>query len=259
MSTLEMSSTMPTQDGVTITSSSTVLAITVQTHVIAAQPIIISPAQHSHVELLLEDNAAATVIILFPTTTIPPESDTPQGITVRIHQQAHSQLTITTIALNSGNTQVDLTIDLDGVGAECQCKGAILTHHNAMTNLVVTHHTEHTTANILYKHLLDAAATGSFNGRIIVEPNAQHTTATMTSNNLLVTADARMTTKPELEIHADDVQCSHGATIGHLDDNALFYLCQRAIPRPIAQQLLYHAFLNDILAPLPQDIAISYV
>lgn len=99
-----------------------------------------------------------------------------------------------------------------------------------------------------YKSIIGDSATGVFNGKIVVEKEAQKTNAFQSNNNLLVSNKATMNTKPQLEIFADDVKCSHGCTVGQLDESAMFYLQSRGIPKKEARALLMYAFSNDILS-----------
>ena len=94
---------------------------------------------------------------------------------------------------------------------------------------------------------MDGRATGVFNGKVFVRPNAQQSDAMQMNKNLLLSDDAQIETKPQLEIFADDVKCSHGATIGQLDDDAVFYLRSRGIDPPTARQMLIFAFANELV------------
>jgi Fe-S cluster assembly protein SufD len=102
----------------------------------------------------------------------------------------------------------------------------------------------------LFKGILDDDATGSFNGKILVRKDAQKTLAYQKNNNILLSTAARMNTKPHLEIYADDVKCSHGATVGQLDMEALFYLRSRGIGEKEARHLLMYAFANEIVSKI---------
>ena len=99
----------------------------------------------------------------------------------------------------------------------------------------------------MYKGIIDDAATGVFNGKIFVQPDAQKTNALQSNKTLLLTNDASINAKPQLEIFADDVKCTHGATIGQLDDEAMFYLRARGIGEEMAGAMLRHAFISDVL------------
>ncbi|MRI63050.1 Fe-S cluster assembly protein SufD [Ornithobacterium rhinotracheale] len=121
---------------------------------------------------------------------------------------------------------------------------------------LIDHHTlvEHTAANCesheLYRTILDGKSKGVFNGKIIVDPEAQKIDAFQQNNNILLTDDASINTKPQLEIFADDVKCSHGCTVGQIDKDALFYMQQRGIPTKEAQAFLLYAFSADVLSSI---------
>jgi Fe-S cluster assembly protein SufD len=123
----------------------------------------------------------------------------------------------------------------------------------------VDHHTEvdhtepHGTSRELYKGILDGRSSAVFNGRILVRQDAQKTNSRQTNNNLVLSEDATINTKPELQIFADDVRCAHGATIGQLDADATFYLQSRGIDRQEARTLLIQAFAREILDHLKSD------
>ena len=110
----------------------------------------------------------------------------------------------------------------------------------------IDHAKPHGTSHELYKGILSGTSTAVFNGKIIVRPDAQKTDAKQTNRNLLLSGDATIHTKPELQIHANDVRCTHGATIGQLDQEAIFYLQSRGIAKEQARDLLMHAFARDI-------------
>lgn len=105
-------------------------------------------------------------------------------------------------------------------------------------------------SNQLYKGILDENARGAFTGRIHVWPDAQKTVAYQKNNNILLTDTAKISTKPQLEIYADDVKCSHGATVGQLDDEALFYLRSRGIPEKESLHLLMYAFAHEVITAI---------
>jgi Fe-S cluster assembly protein SufD len=111
----------------------------------------------------------------------------------------------------------------------------------------VEHLSPHCASRQVYKGILDSQAHGVFHGRIIVHKDAQKTDAKQTNMNLLLSEDAQIDTKPQLEIYADDVKCTHGATVGQIDDEAIFYLRSRGIPEASARALLLHAFAGDML------------
>ena len=112
---------------------------------------------------------------------------------------------------------------------------------------ILDHAKPHGASHEMYKGILDGRANAVFNGRIIVRKDAQKTDSKQTNKNLVLSDNAVINTKPELQIHADDVRCTHGATIGQLDSEALFYLRSRGIPKSEARSLLTYAFAQDII------------
>jgi Fe-S cluster assembly protein SufD len=111
----------------------------------------------------------------------------------------------------------------------------------------IDHQVPECTSNELFKYVLDEQAVGAFAGKVLVREGAQHTSSQQTNRNLCATREARMYTQPQLEIYADDVKCSHGATVGQLNEEALFYMQQRGIPKQEARLLLMFAFVNEVV------------
>src|SRR5262249_18711485 len=137
----------------------------------------------------------------------------------------------------------------DGEGSEATVNGLYLAgggqHIDNFT--VIDHAQPRCASHELYKGILDGKAHGVFNGKILVRQDAQKTDAKQTNKTLLLSADATINTKPQLEIFADDVKCTHGATVGQLDAEQLFYLRSRGIDLQAARALLTFAFANDII------------
>ena len=143
-------------------------------------------------------------------------------------------------------TEPEAQVDLNGLFV---AKG-----RQHMDNYTHIHHVSHNcTSRELYKGVIDDHAHGVFHGRIVVDENAQKTDANQQNNNLLLSRNAEIDTKPQLEIYADDVKCAHGATVGQLDDDALFYLRSRGIALPEARTILTHAFVGDVVAQLNDE------
>jgi Fe-S cluster assembly protein SufD len=166
-----------------------------------------------------------------------------------IHQERNSVASSNNITLHGGLVRNSTHHYLGGEGAECNSYGLYLSdkfqHVDNYVN--VDHAFPNCTSNQLFKGVLDDMATGAFNGRIFVHKDAQGTIAYQKNNNILLTDDAKMDTKPQLEIYADDVKCSHGATIGQLDDNALFYLRSRGIDKHQARLMLMFGFAHEVI------------
>ena len=171
-----------------------------------------------------------------------------------ISQDRASRCQHGTITLHGGMVRNNLHVSMDGEGASTSTLGLILTdkiqHVDSFT--VIDHASPNCTSNQYYKGVLDDMSTGVFNGKIHVHPNAQKTEAFQANNNILLSNTAKMHTKPQLEIYADDVKCSHGATIGQLDEDALFYLQSRGIPRDESRLMLMDAFANDVISRIQQ-------
>jgi Fe-S cluster assembly protein SufD len=169
-----------------------------------------------------------------------------------IHQEENSGVTSNTVSLHGGLIRNNFFTRLNGTGCESNLYGLFLGDDNQhIANYTfVNHAMPHCTSNQLFKGILDDNATGSFNGKIYVSKDAQKTQAYQKNNNLLLSPTARMNTKPHLEIYADDVKCSHGATIGRLDSEAMFYLRSRGISEKEARQLLMYAFADEIIGKI---------
>ena len=115
----------------------------------------------------------------------------------------------------------------------------------------IDHAKPHCSSHEVYKGVLDGKSKGVFNGKIIVRPDAQKTDAKQTNKNLLLSADAVIDTKPQLQIYADDVKCTHGATVGQLDKDAIFYLRSRGLSEDAARDLLTYAFGAEVIERIP--------
>ena len=171
-----------------------------------------------------------------------------------ISQERDSRCEHSTITLHGGIVRNNLRINLQGEGAETSALGLFtidkMQHVDNFT--VIDHLKPHCTSNQHYKGILDDNSTGAFSGMIHVYPDAQKTEAFQTNNNILLSDTARMHSKPRLEIYADDVKCSHGATVGQLDEDAMFYLQSRGIPRDESRLMLMDAFTWDVISKIKQ-------
>jgi Fe-S cluster assembly protein SufD len=162
-------------------------------------------------------------------------------------QQRDSSVTAHSFALGGRLTRNDVRVCLDGAGAHATLNGLSLlanTQH-VDDHLRVEHLAPHCDSREYYKNILDGESRAVFTGRIYVEKDAQKTDGKQTNMNLLLSDEARVDTKPQLEIFADDVKCTHGATIGQIDADALFYLRSRGIPADAARALMVHAFAGE--------------
>ena len=153
------------------------------------------------------------------------------------------------VTLGGAIVRNDAQAVLDGEGVECTLNGLYLANGRRLVdNHTTIHHAQpHCSSHELYKGILDGEAHAVFNGKIIVAIDAQKTDAKQTNKALLLSEDAQINTKPELEIFADDVKCTHGATVGQLDEDALFYLRARGLGLEQARSVLIHAFAGDLL------------
>ncbi|MGK2739963.1 Fe-S cluster assembly protein SufD [Tepidicaulis sp. LMO-SS28] len=162
-----------------------------------------------------------------------------------------------TLTLGARLSRHETEIRFDGEGAHAEAHAAIALSGNQLGDVTtyVDHAVPGCTSNAHIKSVLDDEATGVFQGKVLVAEDAQKTDGRQLSNALLLSRDASMNAKPELEIYADDVQCAHGSTIGELDDDALFYLRSRGIDEKTARTLLIRAFLEEVLETIPLEEA----
>ena len=178
-----------------------------------------------------------------------------------VTQENHSNFTANTIVLNGAMVRNNLNIILDGQGCEANMNGLyVLDGKSHVDNhTVVDHQQPNSNSNELYKGIMDGQSKGVFNGKIFVRQDAQHTNAFQSNKNVLLSDNATVNTKPQLEIWADDVKCSHGCTTGQLDEDALFYLQARGITKAKAKAMLLHAFASDVLEKIGNKAVIDHV
>lgn len=157
------------------------------------------------------------------------------------------------VAVGARLSRVDLDVLLAGEGAEATLDGLYLVagSRHADHHTRVEHRLPHTVSRQLYKGVLDGHGTGVFNGRVVIHPDAQKTEASQTNNNLLLSENALVNTNPELEIFADDVKARHGATVGQIEDEQLFYLRSRGLDQQTARHVLVQAFARDMIDRVP--------
>jgi Fe-S cluster assembly protein SufD len=157
------------------------------------------------------------------------------------------------VALGARISRYNLNVLLQGEGAECTADGLALISNRQLadTHACIDHIKPHCTSHQLHKCIIDDAAHAVFNGKIIVRPGAQLTNSTQSNRNLLLTSKARIDTKPQLEIFADDVKCAHGATVGQLDNEEIFYLKSRGLSEVTARNLLTYAFGAEVIERIP--------
>lgn len=169
--------------------------------------------------------------------------------TTNIYQRANSNVTTTTITLGGGLVRNNLNFVQDASNCESHMYGLYYLHGNQHVDnhTTVDHRQPHSMSNELYKGIMDDRSTGVFNGKIFVRQAAQKTNAFQSNKNILLSDNATINTKPQLEIWADDVKCSHGATTGQIDEEQVFYLRSRGLSEASARALLLHAFAADII------------
>lgn len=166
-----------------------------------------------------------------------------------INQEADSNVEIDYVTLHNGRTRNTVFSTFAGRGSNLSLNGiATVDKEQHVDNMTfVDHRVSDCTSNELFKYVLDDSASGAFAGKVLVRHGAQHTESQQTNRNICLTRQARMFTQPQLEIYADDVKCSHGATVGQLDDKAMFYMRQRGIPEAEARMMLMQAFVGEVI------------
>lgn len=204
----------------------------------AVTEIKVAPNAHVHFSRLQNENRKSLVVDNFETD---------------IYRDA--TFTSTVISLSGEMVRNNLSLNLLDSGCEGNMYGLYLlngkTHVDNHTN--VDHAKPHAESNELYKGILADQSRGVFNGKIFVRQDAQKTNAFQQNNNILLSEDATVNTKPQLEIWADDVKCSHGCTIGQLDEEALFYLQARGLGKDQAKGLLLYAFAGEVLDKISDE------
>jgi len=242
----------------------------------ALSPLLIQP----RILILAEQGCDADVVYL---TTAGLNSElTFSNILIEAHLEAQAQLRLSSIQQDAGMSSVCNTVAHVAKGANLQHVNVslegklirnnlqtVLTESGSEANLygyyhptekslfdnhtLVDHRQPHCQSNELYKGVVDGKATAVFKGKIYVRKNAQKTNAFQSNKNILLSAEATVNTKPQLEIYADDVKCSHGSSTGLLDSDQLFYLRARGISLPKAKALLLHAYAGEILSHVRSD------
>ncbi|MBL7858386.1 MAG: Fe-S cluster assembly protein SufD [Cyclobacteriaceae bacterium] len=182
------------------------------------------------------------------------------GLT-QIHQADSSRVNTYTFSLNGKLIRNNLQLTLNGEGIESHMYGLYLLTGDTLADnhTVVDHKKPNSFSNELYKGIMDEDSKGVFNGKIFVRPQAQKTNAFQANRNILLTDKATVYTKPQLEIWADDVKCSHGCTSGQLDEEALFYLRSRGIGKETAQAMMLYAFAAELLDNVKHPVIKRYL
>ena len=202
------------------------------------------------VEVFVGDNAVFDFYELEET-----HNSTVRFSNMYVAQEANSNVLLNGMTLHNGTTRNTTEVTLNGRGAEINLCGMAIADKNEHVDnhTSIDHKVSDCISNELFKYVLDDQSVGAFAGKVLVRLGAQHTASQQTNRNICATREARMYTQPQLEIYADDVKCSHGATVGQLDEKALFYMQQRGISYKEARLLLMFAFVNEVIDTIRMD------
>lgn len=181
--------------------------------------------------------------------------------TEQVHQERNSVFKINTITLSGALVRNNINISVAGENCETFMNGAVITKDNEMVDnhTFVDHQVPNCMSDENYKYVLGGRSTGVFNGRVVVQKDAQVINAYQNNGNILLSDYAKINSKPELEIYADDVKCSHGSTTGQLDDEAIFYLQARGISKDNAKKLLVRAFIGEVIESFENEHFENYI
>jgi Fe-S cluster assembly protein SufD len=180
---------------------------------------------------------------------------------MEVDQERNSNFSSHSISIGGELTRNDVNTRFNDEGSECTLNGLYMIEGNQLfdAHTLIDHAMPHCNSHEHYKGILSDKSRGVFNGKVIVRPDAQKTNAFQENNNLLLSNDALINTKPQLEIFADDVKCSHGATIGQLDEEARFYLKSRGIGEEASRAILLHAFASDVITSIKTESVRNYL
>ena len=181
--------------------------------------------------------------------------------TENISQLKDSNFTLNTLTLDGSFVRNDVLVKVEGENCETHLNGAYIMKENQHVDnhTTIDHIFPNCNSYELYKGVMDDKSTAVFNGKVFVRPNAQKINAFQSNANVLLSNDAAVNSKPELEIYADDVKCSHGSTTGQLDEEAIFYLRSRGISEAAARQLVVAAFMQDVFLKVASNELKSYI
>lgn len=184
-----------------------------------------------------------------------------QHALTEIYQKNSSRVNTFTFTLHGKLYRNNLHLQLDGEGIESHMYGLYLLNADTLADnhTVVDHKKANSFSNELYKGIMDDNSKGVFNGKIFVRPNAQKTNAFQANRNIILSDKAMVNTKPQLEIWADDVKCSHGCTTGQLDEEALFYLRSRGLHKDTARAMMLYAFAGEVLNYVKHPVLKEYI
>ncbi len=180
---------------------------------------------------------------------------------VHVDLNRDSQFESYQLALGSKVKRLDVVVNHNVSGSHCEMAGVYLPKHEQQVDFhtYIEHKAPHCTTNEVYRGIMADKAKAVFNGRIHIHPDAQKTLAELSNKNLLLSNQAEINTKPELEIYADDVRCAHGATVAQLDEKARFYLQSRGVSRQEAEVMLSFGFINELLDSMPVEALRNHV
>lgn len=180
--------------------------------------------------------------------------------TEQVVQEKNSTFTINTVTLNGTLVRNNLNIEVNGTNCISNLNGAYILKDNQHVDnhTIVDHRAPHCESHELYKGVIDDKATAVFNGKVFVRKDSQKINAFQSNGNVLLSDTATVNSKPELEIYADDVKCSHGSTTGQLNEEAVFYLRARGISEKSARHLMVSAFINDVLEKIENQDVLDY-
>lgn len=181
--------------------------------------------------------------------------------TLEIRQAKNSNFKINTVTLNGLLVRNNINIAVEGENCETHMNGAIIggEKQHVDNHTFVDHKVPNCFSNENYKYVLDDRSTGVFNGKVIVRQDAQVINAYQNNGNILLSDGASINSKPELEIYADDVKCSHGSTTGQLDENAIYYLQTRGISKANAKKMLVAAFIEEVIEAIEHESTQNYI
>jgi len=181
--------------------------------------------------------------------------------TTQVCQKEKSVLTTNTITLSGSLVRNNLNIVLDGEHIKTHLNGLYLTNGNQVVDnhTLVDHRKPNCNSNELYKGIIEDKSSATFNGKIYVRKDAQKTNAFQSNKNILLSDDGTINTKPQLEIYADDVKCSHGTSTGKIDADKIFYLRARGLSETSAKKLLMHAFASEVVASIKLEEVREYI
>jgi Fe-S cluster assembly protein SufD len=180
---------------------------------------------------------------------------------MEVDQERNSNFSSIMISFGAELSRNDFNTRFNDTGGECILNGLFMIDGNQLFDVhtMIDHAKPYCNSHEHYKGILDGKSRGVFNGKIMVRPDAQKTNAFQENNNIILSDGALVNTKPQLEIFADDVKCSHGATIGQIEDEALFYLKSRGIGDETARGMLIHAFASDVVNSIKVEVIRNYL